>query len=101
MVHLFTYGYHAGAARTSVTVTACDALGHRCPVGGAELVVTLAPCAHGGRDAPRATKPAHKPKPQPFTFTFTFTFTLHFHPSHSPFNFTLTLPKATTAWCML
>ena len=32
--------------RTSVLVTACDALGHRCPVGGAELAVALAPCAH-------------------------------------------------------
>ena len=32
--------------RTSLVVTACDALGHRCPVGGAVLAVALAPCAH-------------------------------------------------------
>jgi hypothetical protein len=42
-------GVHVAARlqRTSATVTACDALGHRCPVGGAELAVALAPCAHG------------------------------------------------------
>ena len=32
--------------RTSLVVTACNALGHRCPVGGAVLAVALAPCAH-------------------------------------------------------